>query len=85
MTRIMNVRTKRLDICGIAFVNAAITVYSSFQVRMSLSIRATRSIRRIRKKESFGMALSPLNASRIISPSDSRTRVPSSMFHPSDQ
>ena len=73
-----------LDICGTALTTVEMILYSPFHDFISRSMRATRSMRRMRKKESF-TPLPAKSAVRTISTIDMVTIVPSSWFHPSAQ
>ena len=84
MTMMRNMRTKRLDICGIALPNVVTILYSPFHERISRSIRSTRSMRSTRRNESLTPPPAKM-AVRTISTIDMVTIDPSRQFHPSAQ
>ena len=84
MNIVSRMRKTRLDMCGMARINVERILYNPFHERMSLRMRKTRSIRSIRRKESF-TPLPDASAVATISMIDIVTIEPSSTFQPSDQ
>mmetsp|Transcript_9396 Transcript_9396/g.19229 ORF Transcript_9396/g.19229 Transcript_9396/m.19229 type:complete len:255 (+) Transcript_9396:1793-2557(+) len=84
MTIKRNIKMKRLVISGIALTKVTTILYMPFQDLMRRKTRRTRSMRRIRRKESLTPPPAK-TADRTISIIDKLTIVPSSWFQPSDQ
>ena len=79
-----NMRRKRLDLAGIDLTKVTTILCSPVHERMRRSMRATRSIRKIRRNDRF-MPESAKSAESTISKIEIETIVPSSRFQPSRQ
>ena len=84
MVQIRNMRSSTFNICGTALTTVLMILYSPTHERMRRSIRATRSIRKIRRNDMFGPEFAK-SAVSTISTMDIITIIPSSWFHPSLQ